>query len=434
MNDTKIAVIGMGFVGLPLALSFAMRGANVISVDVNETLVEETMKGVTHHQEAYRGTSISTILNEQLKNGHFRAISNLAEERADISTYIVTVGIPIHEGKAKTDHLESAALAIANRLKKDDVVIIRSTVIPGMTNNFVKPILESTGLIAGVDFHLAYASERIAEGRAFEEFENMPLVIGVSNEKAREVVTNTLGIVTKATIHIASSIEVVETSKVIENIQRDVNIAMVQEFARFAEQMNIDTYELIRIANTHQRVNLLTPGAGVGGYCIPNAYHYLKPKAEELGIGNKLNLLSAARRTNEKLPEVMVDMVEQGLKKQNRPSEQKTIAVFGLAMKDFSNDDRISPSTDIVNLLLRKGYTVKAYDPAVVTEYAYKVSDPYECVRNADVLAILVEQEGMKTLDYKKIVSMMNENPVLVDVKHLTKDIEEELFHAIIRI
>lgn len=432
MMDQKIAVIGMGFVGLPLALSFAMRGAKVVSIDVNEVLVKETMAGITHHKEAYKDQSISDILKAQLEAGRFTAATSYDEQVDDISTYIVTVGIPIVNGKPNNNHLQSAAEQIAKRLKKGDVVIIRSTVIPGMTNGFVKPILEKSGLTEGVDFHLAYASERIAEGRAFDEFENMPLVVGVNQKSAGDIVTKTLGIVTKAPIHVASSIEVVETSKVIENVQRDVNIAMVQEFARFAESMGIDTYELIQVANTHKRVNLLTPGAGVGGYCIPNAYHYLKPKADEMGMGSQMELLKTARQTNEQLPEVMVGMIEQGLKKQNR--EGKTVAVFGLAMKDFSNDDRISPSTDIVNLLIEKGYKVKAYDPAVVTTYDYKVSDPYDCVEGADVLAILVEQEGMKELDYQKIATLMNDKPVLVDLKHISKTIDSGAFFDIVRI
>ncbi|MCK9906039.1 hypothetical protein MXD63_39375, partial [Frankia sp. Cpl3] len=144
----------------------------------------------------------------------------------------------------------------------------------------------------------------------------------------------------------------------------------VQEFARFSEAFGIDTFELIKVANTHKRVNLLTPGPGVGGFCLPNALYYLQPKANELGV--QLNLLQTARRINDSVPGIMADMLDDALKEAGKSLAGSRIAVLGLAMKDFSNDDRVSPIHDLISLLQSRGAEVSSYDPAVPTKYDHK--------------------------------------------------------------
>ena len=257
-NQPHIAVIGLGFIGLPLSLSYAMHGARVIGLDVLPGLIQDINSGVTHHLESYEGRTIRDILKEQLNNGRFRATSDYHEASREVDTYIITVGIPIKDGEPDYRGFDACCSTLAGVLKRGDTVIVRSTVVPGTTEERVLPMLERSGLKAGEDFYLAYASERIAEGRAFEEFISMPLAMGGINEASVEKAKQILSFVTKAEITV-SDIKVVETSKVIENIQRDVNIAMVQQFARFAEKVGIDTFELIKVANTHKRVNLLTP-------------------------------------------------------------------------------------------------------------------------------------------------------------------------------
>ena len=419
MKNNGIAVIGLGFVGLPLSLSFSLNEKRVYGVDKNTELVKEINNGVTHHKEDYQDTNIQNILKESLKKGLYSAHSSVSELKGLVNAYIVTVGIPIKDGQPFYEHLRDACLNISKQLNKGDTVIIRSTVVPGMTRSFVKPLLESEGLMAGKDFHLAYASERIAEGRAFEEFKNMPLVIGGYDEESFESAKRVLSIVTKAEIHYGSSMEVVETSKVVENVQRDVNIAMVQEFANFARRIGIDTYELIRLANTHSRVNLLIPGAGVGGYCIPNAFHYLAAKSNELKFTEEMSVLSNARLRNDSIPSIVVSMVEESLNKVGKKLKGSTISVLGLAMKDYSNDDRLSPAIEVVTLLANKGACVKAYDPAVVTDYDFKVMRLDDCVSESDGVLMLTLQDGFKELDYNALTEKMNENPIFVDTKNI---------------
>ncbi len=420
MKTKGIAVIGLGFIGLPLALSYAMRGANVVGIDVLPELIDEINGGVTHHLERYQEKTIREILNEQLAAGRFTAMTDYTRAAELVDTYIVTVGIPIHEGKPNYTYIDSACSSIARVLKKNDTIIIRSTVIPGTTEEHIAPLLESlSGLKAGEDFYLAYASERIAEGRAFEEFENMPLAMGGVNERSAIRAKEILTIVTKADVTI-SQIKIVETAKVIENIQRDVNIAMVQQFAAFAQNFEIDTLELIRVANTHKRVNLLTPGSGVGGYCLPNAYYYLEPKARELGVD--LQLLQQARTINDNVPLQIVERVEHAL----GTLKDKKIAVLGLAMKDYSNDDRISPPIDIVRILQEKGAEVYAYDPAVVSSYPFKYDNLSDCVTNADGLMLLTMQEEFRQLQWDTIWERMasgraGSSKVVFDAKHVVK-------------
>ncbi|MGF7534894.1 nucleotide sugar dehydrogenase [Bacillus mexicanus] len=419
----EISVIGQGFIGLPLALSFAMNNTKVYGVDVNKDLVNDINKGLTHHKESFNNVSIQEILRSEIRNERYSAQTSILDLPDTVDSYIITVGIPVKDGELNRSHIEQVALDLTKKIKKGDTVILRSTVVPGFTNEYFKPMLELSGLKAGEDFYLAYASERIAEGKAFKEFVEMPLVIGGVNRKSALKAQEILTIVTKAETHIASAMEIVEMSKVIENAQRDVNIAMVQQYATMARKMGIDPRELIQMANTHSRVNLLIPGPGVGGYCLPNAFHYLVPKAEELGVLSELSISKEARKYNDRIPEHIISMIDEKLKESGKSLKNAKIAVFGLAMKDFSNDDRISPPVHISETLFKKVKSLKAYDPAVPTLYPFKESDPYEAVKEVDALIVLCEQEEMKNINYEKLLSLMNDDAFIFDTKHFFKKV-----------
>lgn len=425
--NKRICVFGQGFVGLPLTLSFAIRGCATIGVDVDDRLIQQTNDGITHHTERFHHVSIQEVLNIELKNKRYIATTNADWAVQECNNIIVTVGVPIKDGKYIIDYLESACTTIGRNLKKNDLVVIRSTVIPGTTEELCLPILEKeSGMKAGDDFYLAYASERIAEGLAFDEFANMPTLVGAVNEASLSKAIDLLRVVCKAEMVPATCIKAVETSKVFENVQRDVNIAMAQEFARFTEALGIDIFEVVKLANTHKRVNLLTPGPGVGGYCIPNAYHYLTPKAEELAVD--LDILKISREKNSKLPKFIVNKIEELLKRQGKKLVDSQIAVFGLAMKDYSNDDRISPPVDICKLLIEKGAIVKAFDPVVPTNYDFKVNKQDEAIKNADAILTLSKQQGIDFDNVKNMVALMKDKPVCVDVKAVIDKCEAEKF------
>ncbi|HWI54909.1 MAG TPA: nucleotide sugar dehydrogenase [Desulfobacteria bacterium] len=426
-SEVKVAVFGLGFVGLPLALSYAIRGCSVVGVDVDENLVGQLNQGITHHLERYHETPIQEVLANQLENGRFRATTNAKEALNECTYFIMTVGIPVVNGGHDFSHVESCSRTIASGLKKGDLVLVRSTLVPGMTREFIKPILEETGLFAGKDFYLGYSSERIAEGKAFDEFENMPTLISGINEESAQKAASLMGVVTKAELHIASAIEVVESAKVMENISRDVNIAMVNEFARFSEALGISVFEVIKLANTHKRVKLLIPGPGVGGYCIPNALHYLTPKADELGV--QLRLLKTARRINEDVPAFVVSLVTKHLPV---PANQAKVAVLGIAMKDYSSDDRLSPALNVIELMQLSGIDVRAFDPAVPTVHDFTVNSLEEAVQDAHAIVVLAKQDGIGYNNFKLFERLMSKQgaPLIVDTKNLynREDVEQNGF------
>ncbi|MFO7264185.1 MAG: nucleotide sugar dehydrogenase [Bacillaceae bacterium G1] len=417
----RVAVIGLGYIGLPLSLSFAMKGTPVIGVDVNAQLVEQINAGITHHLERYKGKGIREILQEQLANGRFRATTDYREAIPGALAVVITVGIPIKNGDPDTSYLLSAVSSVGELLEPGQIVIVRSTVIPGMTGGIIREILEKkSGLAAGEDFDLAYCSERIAEGRAFEEFESMPVALaGINGRSAAAAEAIIAKVTTNAPIYRASDMAVVEISKVMENVQRDVNIAMVQEFARLTEALGLDIYEVIAVANTHKRVNLLTPGPGVGGYCLPNALYYLLPRAAEKNV--PLDLLRLARQINDRVPAFLVDQVNRWVKEKGKVPQDVTVAVLGIAMKDFSSDDRISPPLETVKLLQQAGYRVKAFDPAVPASYPFKVERFEEAVRGADVILILARQEGMPLDDIAAWRPLAAPELFLVDTRNVYK-------------
>lgn len=425
----NVAVFGQGYVGLPLSLSFAFRGCSVIGVDVVDNLVRDINNGITHHTESFEGKSIQEILKEQLMLNNFQATTNGESAVEKCNNIIVTVGIPVINGKHNLRDLEECIIHIGRKLKKGDLVIIRSTVIPGTTNEKLMPILEKeSGMKAGEDFYLAYSSERIAEGRAFDEFAYMPTVVGGINEESAKRASSLLSIVCKTDVIIASSIEIVEASKVFENVQRDVNLAMVQEFARFAQGMNLDIHEIVRVANTHKRVNLLSPGPGVGGYCIPNAYHYLEPKAEELGVS--LDILRLCREKNSRLPEVMVNLFERELVKSGKSITGARVGVLGIAMKDYSNDDRLSPPIEIIKILENRGVTVFAYDPAVPTQYDFKITNLEDALKDKDGIMVLAKQKEFDGVDAHYLLDMVNKGTVLMDHRSLFTRFKNELLEG----
>ena len=422
-KNKKVCIFGQGFVGLPLALSLALRGCETIGVDINENFVNDANNGVTHNTENFNGITIQQILKEELKEERYKATIDGASAVRECNNIIVTVGIPIKEGKYIIDYLENVCITIGKNLKKEDLIIIRSTVVPGTTEEVVLPILEKeSGLKAGEDFYLAYSSERIAEGKAFDEFANMPTLVAGINEKSCERAIDLLKIVCKTEVIKASCIKVVETSKVFENVQRDVNIAMTQEFARFTEGLGIDIFEVIKLANTHKRVNLLTPGPGVGGYCIPNAYYYIEPKAEEMDID--MRLLKMSREENEALPEFIVNKVEELLSNQGKKIIDAKVAVLGLAMKDYSNDDRLSPAVEICKLLIKRGAEVKAFDPAVVNEHDFKVNTQNEAIKDAEAVLVLTKQHEIELDDFEHMSKLLKSKVVCIDTKAVVNQVE----------
>jgi nucleotide sugar dehydrogenase len=393
--ENSVAVFGLGFVGLPLSLTYTFYGVKVYGVDVNEAYIEQLKHYKTHVLENYKGKTIEDILKDSIEKGLFVPTYKPEEALKNVKNIIVTVGIPIENGVLRKEVFSNAIHSIGKYLKKGDLVLIRSTIPPGTTRNVVKPILEKeSGLICCKDFYLAYSSERIAEGRAFEEFQTMPVAVGALDEESRKRAVNLLSIINKESIIEASEPEVVEISKLIENSSRDVNIALSNELAAFSEKLNVDVLEVIKVANTHKRVHLLTPGIGVGGHCIPYSSLYIFDKSDEINLPMKL--LHTAREINDNRPNEILEQLEQKLSNLGKSVENAQFAIIGMAMKDNSSDISESPAIKIKDSILQKGGNVKWYDPNVNGNFPLKVKTLEEALKDADVVIIPIKQDNIK--------------------------------------
>ncbi len=421
----NIAVFGLGFVGLPLSLTYAMFGTRVYGVDVNKKYVEKLKNSETHVLESYKGKTIQQILKENTEKGLFIPTTSAQEALKNATNIIVTVGIPIENQTLRKEIFSNAIHTIGRYLKKGDLVLIRSTVPPGTTRSIVKPILEKeSGLFCCKDFYLAYSSERIAEGKAFEEFQTMPVAVGGMDENSREKAANLLSVINKESIFRASCPEVVEISKLIENSSRDVNIALSNELAILTETLNVDTLEVINVANTHKRVNLLTPGIGVGGHCIPYSSLYIFDKADEMKL--PMHLLHTAREINDSRPKDILNLIENKLKNVGKSIENAQIAIIGVAMKDNSSDISESPAMRLKDAILQKGGNVRWYDPNVNGSFPLKVSSLKDALNNAEIVILPIKQDNI-SIDIKEISNLVKKNAIIFDARRLlNKSVVEE--------
>ncbi len=392
--ENSIAVFGLGFVGLPLSLTYTLFGVKVYGVDINEEYIENLKQYKTHVLENYKGKTIEDILKESIEKGLFVPTTKTETALKNARDIIVTVGIPIENGTLKKEVFSNAIHSIGKFLKKGDLVLIRSTVPPGTTRNVVKPILEKeSGLICCKDFYLAYSSERIAEGRAFEEFQTMPVAVGALSEESKKRAVNLLSIINKEPIIEASEPEVVEISKLIENSSRDVNIALSNELASFTERLNVDVLEVIKVANTHKRVHLLTPGVGVGGHCIPYSSLYIFDKSDEIKL--PMPLLHTAREINDSRPLEILSLIESKLNNLGKTVENSVFALIGIAMKDNSSDISESPAIKMKDNILQKGGNVQWFDPNVSGNFPLKKNNLGEALKDADVVIIPIKQDNI---------------------------------------
>ncbi|SFU83149.1 nucleotide sugar dehydrogenase [Alicyclobacillus macrosporangiidus] len=386
--DGTIGVVGLGYIGLPLALCLCEKGYRVVGVDIDEDKVNELCHGRTAVSETFHGETLESILQRHLMAGRFIPTTHISVAAWEGRAYIVTVGVPVgQDGTLNETPLLSAMEQLGRVLKPGDLVLVRSTVVPGMMEEKIIPRLrEASHMTPGVDFHVAYAPERVAEGRAIHEFQTLDVVLAGLTPQCTAKAAELLSRLTAGKIHV-TDLRTAQLTKVIENVQRDVNIALAHQLKEIAEHHGVDVYELIGLANTHPRVRLLEPGIGVGGYCIPNAYAYL---AASVPADRALPLLQLARRINETAPARMVERLAVQLTALGRRLEACTIAILGLGMKDGSNDVRHSPALACAEHLLRRGAVVRAFDPTVPMQYPFQVSTLESCLYGAD--GVIVEK------------------------------------------
>jgi UDP-N-acetyl-D-glucosamine dehydrogenase len=357
-RSARVAIIGLGYVGLPLAVSFARAGYTVLGLDVDERKLAALHAGQSYIRDV-AAVDVAAVVNA----GRLAATNDYDRLR-EIDAIFICVPTPFDAMKAPDlTFVSQAAQGIATRLQPGQLVILQSTTYPGTTEEFVLPILERSGLRAGKDFYLAFSPERINPGDRQFTVENTPKVVGgltpASTELARALLSQLF-----AYVHVVSSPRAAEMSKLLENIYRSVNIALVNELALLSERMGIDLWEVIEAAKTKPFGFMpFYPGPGVGGHCIPVDPYYLSWKAREYDFYTKF--IELAAEVNQAMPYHVIDLVVQALSRQSKPIEGAHVLILGVAFKRDVDDARNSPAERIIELLLRRGAQVSYSDPYV---------------------------------------------------------------------
>lgn len=409
----KVCILGQGYIGLPTALMFATHGLKVVGVDINKEIIHTLSNGGLHIEEP----GLKEYFAQALAGGNLSF--SLAVEDAD--AFIITVPTPFlydefgsYEDKTykKSDmsFVLSATKMILPHLKKGNLVVLESTSPPGATIDLVQPILESSGLRAGVDFFLVYCPERVLPGQILKELVENARVIGGIDRASAEAGRDLYRHFVKGEILLTDA-TTAEMVKLMENTYRDVNIAIANEFSRLADRFGVDVWEAISIANLHPRVKILNPGPGVGGHCISVDPWFFVEAAPDLA-----SLIYAARKVNDAQPQFVFDLVQRSL----GSLKDKKIAALGLAYKPDVDDLRESPALDIIRLLQNAGAIVKAYEPFKPNANLPGINTVPTlelALQDADAVILLVDHTELHNLTPERL-TVLTPARILIDTVH----------------
>lgn len=401
MKINSLCVIGLGYIGLPYAVTFAAHGLNVHGVDVNPRVVQSLQAGKIHIHE----TGLQDVLDEALRVGRLTVSSQPVEADA----FIIAVPTPFQHEKfgeyngirfklADMRAVASAAEAILPFLRKGNLVILESTSPPRTTIELVAPILERSNLRAGIDFHLCYSPERMLPGNLLYELVNNARIIGGITPESARAARDLYKTFVQGEIH-ETDATTAEMVKIMENATRDVNIALANEFARLAEKFGVDVWEAIRLANLHPRINILNPGPGVGGHCISVDPWFFVEAAPEVSA-----LIYQARKVNDEQPHFVVEKARQAFGE----LRNKRIAALGLAYKPDVDDLRESPAVEVVRLLQKDGAIVRAWEPfapSAKLEGIDMAADFDSAIKDMDAILLLVNHSQFRSLDPASVAS-----------------------------
>jgi len=411
-KDAKICVIGLGQVGIPTALTFSKIGFNVIGHDIDKNLLENLNSGKIPFHEA----NLQNLLSDSIENKKFSTNSNIKEAVENSDIIIVCVATPLTQDvKPDLSALESVCKSISNLVLDNKLVIIESSIPPGTFERLVLPILEKKNNL-GKNFWAAFVPERLAPGQAFNEIRTTPRVIGYVDEESSSIAKKLYEKIVESEI-LETPVRVAEISKLVENTFRDVNVAFANEVGLICERYGIDSSELVKVCNSHPRVNLLQPGPGVGGPCLPkDPYLLLNPQNGE-PIESKIIL--QARKINDNMPSHVVDLISNLIEDQNKKLDESTILVLGVAYKGNISDARFSPSKEIISKLIKNGSKILVYDPISTENFGgERISDLWKALGESDVLVVVTDHDEFKNLDLTKIKKTMK-NPAIVDTRRV---------------
>lgn len=396
----KVNVIGLGYIGLPTALILAAHGTTVIGTDKNLAVVEKLNGGIVSFDEEGLQGLFQQAVNNQIK-------FTTEYQKADI--YIVAVPTPYikRDKKVNASYVISAVKEVLEVCGKGAVIVIESTVSPGTINKFVRPLIAEKGLRCGEDLHLVHAPERIIPGSMIKELENNNRTIGADDVEVGNKVKALYKTFCKGEIAV-TDIKTAEMTKVVENTYRDINIAFANELAKICRSDNMNVYEIINIANMHPRVNILTPGPGVGGHCISVDPWFLVGDYPGLA-----NIILAARKINDSMPEFVLERISE-IMEMKGITDVSRVGLYGLTYKENVDDIRESPTLQLLECMRKHpARGIKVYDPFVhenIVESQYQDFD--EFLQAVDLVVIMVGHrqiiENMESLSDKTVLDTRN--------------------------
>ena len=399
----KICIMGQGYIGLPTAALFTRNHCEVVGVDINEQIVENLNKGIIHIEEP----GISDIIKNAVKNKVYKA--SLTPEKAD--AFIITVPTPyiVENYSCDLSYVITACKTIIPYIEKGNTVIIESTIAPMSTDETIKPIFEKAGFKIGEDLFLAHCPERVLPGRIIEELIHNDRIIGGVTPECAVKASEVYGQFVEGDLMLTEA-KTAELSKCMENTFRDVNIALANELAKICAEIGVNALDVIEMANKHPRVNLHSPGPGVGGHCLAIDPYFIYAKAPETA-----KIIKLARDTNNSMPDFVCEYV-------NKIISEGKIAVFGVSYKGNTGDDRESPAYEIIAKLSTK-YEIAIHDPHIENPNFVSFE---EAVKDANLILVLCDHDEFKDMDYDYINKSMAKS-VIFDTKNIIKEVPSEI-------
>ncbi len=412
-SDLTIGIIGLGYVGLPTAIGFRDAGFEVWGVDLSERILSALMEG--------RNPLGDPDLNEKIplpNSERWNITRNTAEAVAACDVLIVTVPTPVSEDlKPDLSYVESAGRAIFEAIEKGShkVVILESTVYPGVTGSIWLPLLDELGLVEGQDVEVAYCPERFNPGDPNHGVRQVARVIGCANPEIGESLVHLYQRLTVGDVRYVGKIEVAEATKVIENVQRDINIALVNELAQIFPELDLDVEDVLSAAATKWNFHRYTPGIGVGGHCIPVDPYYMMQRAQEVGVPTEL--ITAARAVNRMMPKHVSGVLRELLYRANVPADDRRVLLLGWSYKAGVGDARETPTKKLAENLTDAGISVSTWDPYITSSDIPKGINLIESIDEMvgfDIVVLATAHPECLELDWAALCSKMR-TPILYD-------------------
>jgi len=403
MSKEKICCIGLGYIGLPTATMFAVNGHQVVGVDIKDHVINTINNGDIHIEEPG--------LKEMVKGAVMEGSLSASLKPVEADVFIIAVPTPLTENKtANLKYVKDATKSILPYLKKDNLVIIESTIAPRTTEDVVLPILEKTNLEIGEDLFVAHCPERVLPGQIIQELVNNNRIIGGINEKSALKARRLYKSFVQANMYITDA-TTAEMVKLMENTYRDVNIAFANELTKISEENKIDIWEAIFLANKHPRVHVHLPGPGVGGHCLAVDPWFIVESSPE-----NAKLIKLSRNINDSMPEFVVRNVKEMLFGIGDPK----ISIFGITYKGNVDDVRESPVLKIIDILKSENIELSIYDPHITEpqKREYGLTEFEESVSNSDIIIIGADHNEFEDLDPNKIANKMR-NAKVYDTKNI---------------